>query len=517
MSNGYRNKANGGMGMSGVTGWKRIGRRGARLLVPVVCLLLAWPVSVSATIEKSEAALPVEAAAVVAFSDISGHWGKATIEWAVSQGIVDGFADGTFKPDRTVNEAEFLTMLLRAYVGSTIGAAGAGSPWYAPYYAFASEMRWPVESSRANAAFKRGQVARLIAASQGQDLNVNDAVAYLLTNGLAQGKTSNTPAGFGSEDTLTRAEAVQFIRNLKGTAQFITGLPEHASAFAVRGVSVGDTVDSVQARLGAPARIDPSEYGFEWYIYNADYASYVQIGILNGKVVGLYTNTAQWTSTQGGISAVSAAADVVKALGRPFDSITKGNTRFILNNPGKEDGVYKIDGSYVTLFYDTHENSRVEAIQIIAQGVEEAKTEYYGTQSDSLRVAFEREVFDLANAARVKRGLQPFAWDDQVAGTARKHSADMAVNGYFDHTSPSGVQLKDRFKADGVSYSQGAENIAAGQPNAISAHSGWLNSHTGHRESLLGTTTRLGVGVYFGGTMKVYYTQNFYTPLRAQK
>ncbi|MFC5470879.1 S-layer homology domain-containing protein [Cohnella suwonensis] len=34
------------------------------------------------------------------FNDISGHWAEANIKQAVSDGIVSGYPDGTFKPNR---------------------------------------------------------------------------------------------------------------------------------------------------------------------------------------------------------------------------------------------------------------------------------------------------------------------------------------------------------------------------------------------------------------------------------
>ncbi|MFC3772442.1 CAP-associated domain-containing protein [Paenibacillus sp. GCM10012303] len=457
--------------------------------------------------------LQVSAAEASVFSDVTTHWGRASIEWAVKQGVVDGFADGTFQPDKLVSEAEFVTMLLRAYVGSSAIADQPNAPWYAKYYAYAGEMHWPVDEARANTPYKRGLAARLLAASQGQDLGEAGAIGYLLDNGLAQGKTSGTVEGFGAGDTLTRAESVQFIRNLKSKAQYISGLPAPVQSFAVRGVAIGDSVSSVQAKLGAPDRRDASEYGFEWYIYNADYANYAQIGIMDGKVVGLYTNSSRWTTSKEGVQPGAASRDVVKTFGKPLDSITKGFTRYLINSPGVEEGMYEIDGSYVTFYYDTHEGSAIEAIQVIAKETEEAKKDYYGTPSEQLRTAYELEAFDLANAARVKRGLKPYKWDDQVAGTARKHSEDMAVNQYFDHKSPSGQNLGARLDADAVNYESAAENIAAGQPNAITAHAGWLNSTTGHRKSLLSDLERLGVGVYFGGKMHVYYTENFISPM----
>ncbi|PZE19616.1 CAP domain-containing protein [Paenibacillus xerothermodurans] len=136
---------------------------------------------------------------------------------------------------------------------------------------------------------------------------------------------------------------------------------------------------------------------------------------------------------------------------------------------------------------------------------------FYPEASSTLVSAYERQSFDLANAARAKLGMSPFAWDDRIAGTARKHSQDMAANDFFDHNNLQGASPFDRMKRDGIKIRAAAENIAAGQTSAIFAHHGWMNSE-GHRKNLLSDIKRLGVGVAFGGSMSIYYTQNFYTP-----
>ena len=48
------------------------------------------------------------------FSDINGHWAKSKIQTAVSLGIVTGYQNGTFGPDKKVTRAEFVCMLNRA-------------------------------------------------------------------------------------------------------------------------------------------------------------------------------------------------------------------------------------------------------------------------------------------------------------------------------------------------------------------------------------------------------------------
>ena len=49
-----------------------------------------------------------------AFSDIKGHWAENWINQAVTYGFVDGYPDGTFRPDRSVSRAEFTTMVNKA-------------------------------------------------------------------------------------------------------------------------------------------------------------------------------------------------------------------------------------------------------------------------------------------------------------------------------------------------------------------------------------------------------------------
>ena len=48
-------------------------------------------------------------------NDIGGHWAAAEIQQAVSTGYVQGYPDGTFRPDAGVTRAEFVTMLDGAF------------------------------------------------------------------------------------------------------------------------------------------------------------------------------------------------------------------------------------------------------------------------------------------------------------------------------------------------------------------------------------------------------------------
>lgn len=44
-------------------------------------------------------------------ADIEGHWAKNYIEYLVSRNIMSGYSDGVFKPDKEITRAEFVKMI----------------------------------------------------------------------------------------------------------------------------------------------------------------------------------------------------------------------------------------------------------------------------------------------------------------------------------------------------------------------------------------------------------------------
>jgi len=79
-----------------------------RLTMVLVITALIW-----GAVNYSPA--PAQAAQLPAFSDIKGHWAEKTITDMVERGILDGFPDGTFKPDGNVKVDQFIKMLILSY------------------------------------------------------------------------------------------------------------------------------------------------------------------------------------------------------------------------------------------------------------------------------------------------------------------------------------------------------------------------------------------------------------------
>jgi len=67
-----------------------------------------------AVIVVSALGLADYATGTASFSDMAGHWSNPYVAYATSLGVIAGYPDGTFKPDKTVSYDEAATMLVAA-------------------------------------------------------------------------------------------------------------------------------------------------------------------------------------------------------------------------------------------------------------------------------------------------------------------------------------------------------------------------------------------------------------------
>ncbi|THA62615.1 sigma-70 family RNA polymerase sigma factor [Streptomyces sp. A0958] len=119
-----------------------------------------------------------------------------------------------------------------------------------------------------------------------------------------------------------------------------------------------------------------------------------------------------------------------------------------------------------------------------------------------------QQVLALVNTERAKEGCAPVSGNAQLAAAAQRHSADMAAQDYFSHTSQDGSGPGDRITAAGYRWSTYGENIAKGQRTPADVMNSWMNS-PGHRANILNCSFKeLGVGVQesAGG---IVWTQDF--------
>lgn len=71
-----------------------------------------------------------------AFSDTDGHAYEEAIQFVQDEGIVQGYIDETFRPDAPINRAEFTKIVVEATVSDESGAEcfpDVGNQWFAPF------------------------------------------------------------------------------------------------------------------------------------------------------------------------------------------------------------------------------------------------------------------------------------------------------------------------------------------------------------------------------------------------
>ncbi|WP_167859365.1 S-layer homology domain-containing protein [Paenibacillus cymbidii] len=192
----------------------------------------------SKTVYETDNELQVEDPFVpVSLTDIAGHWAAQAIVQAVGLGFVEGYPDGTFRPQREVSRSEFVTLLGRALhlemPGSKRQPLADDSllpEWAQPYIYAAIDKGWIVgyedDTFRADRSITRMEMTAIIARTVGVKSATgglayvdadripawgHDAAATATTVGLVQGRDDHT---FAPNDNSTRAEAVVLILNL---------------------------------------------------------------------------------------------------------------------------------------------------------------------------------------------------------------------------------------------------------------------------------------------------------------
>jgi uncharacterized protein YkwD len=277
--------------------------------------------------------------------------------------------------------------------------------------------------------------------------------------------------------------------------------------------------EEITAMLGEPDRIDPSAYDYDWWIYETKDNQYLQVGVLDQKVVTVY-----------GIGS-KLAAEPFK-IGQPIQEVFKiapvspsisleydGNSyRFEFSEEDMNTRpTVKIGDVYVQLYIDkfdgilssirvldTETFIKQRSYEVTYRGELLKPKEIGDAKWEKIETGVEKQILSITNMIRDRHGIPPVEWDEKTSQVAFLHSEDMKENNYFSHESPTEGTLVDRLGEFDIKYEMAGENIAAQYVDGIAASEGWLNSK-GHRDTMLNKDfTHLGIGVD-----DLYYTQNF--------
>ncbi|EGL19918.1 MULTISPECIES: S-layer homology domain-containing protein [unclassified Paenibacillus] len=178
------------------------------------------------------------AASASAASDISGHWAEQQTKQWVDKGYIQGYADGTLKPDKAVTRAEFVSLVNRSFKLEAQGTASfkdvAASDWMYGEVAKAVQAKYiegyPDGSFRPNASISRQEAAVIVArllnktAAQSETAAAfrdqsaiaswgSSAIAAVVSSGVMSGYADRS---FKPDAPITRAETIVTLQRAAG-------------------------------------------------------------------------------------------------------------------------------------------------------------------------------------------------------------------------------------------------------------------------------------------------------------
>ncbi len=288
---------------------------------------------------------------------------------------------------------------------------------------------------------------------------------------------------------------------------------------AALGSWMGKDADDLIKTYGEPARVDQTEYHFDWWIYNQELTNYRQFAIRAGKIVSV---------VGAGEAANVSPYRIGEQVGQYNTLIDfQDSIQFHLNGEKYSVKPKEADystqplvevGNHLAVVYIDKIAGVVSAVRFIDQQMVVDLALYpftytgelphakvvSRTEKQAIQRGYELEVVDITNAIRLQKNLTPLIERADVSQVSRLHSQDMFDNDYFSHVSLDDKTLADRMAAGKIEYRLAAENIAMGYTDSLAVVEGWLNSPK-HREALLNPDfTWIGSGIE-----GKYYTQNF--------
>ncbi|MDR0271237.1 S-layer homology domain-containing protein [Paenibacillus sp.] len=212
------------------------------------------------------------------FKDIKGHWAQEQIEEMVRQGILDGYPDGSFRPNEPVKVDQFIKMLIlsfsdlhpnqeRSWKGSFLDMLSEENRtilkqdyryfsfkpamsgyWAKPYIDVASDLNFlsknrfsdfQADMTRENVAeiiyytlqetefLEDDQFSRSVAQSYGDLTSANDREQKFIAESLIKGVMQGYPDGnFGVGRYVTRAESLVILNRLTDKTKRVPIKPE---------------------------------------------------------------------------------------------------------------------------------------------------------------------------------------------------------------------------------------------------------------------------------------------------
>lgn len=291
-------------------------------------------------------------------------------------------------------------------------------------------------------------------------------------------------------------------------------------------VYIGQSAENWIADYGEPVRIEPSAFGYEWWIYNQSYSNYQMVGVKDQKIVQIYT---AGTATDASPYRIGQTLEELYRFTIVEDEVTvKLGTNIYTFSLSGEDRETRLLASFEDIYaqlYIDKKDGMLEAVRFMDAETlirhEPYDMMYVGelvvpvNPSSALQASIDeanaKQVVDLTNVYRLHHQQNLLTRNPLITMLAEEHSRNVAQQ-HFSSAEVTIESLEERLGKSDIEYEEAAENTASQYYDAAEAVHGWINSED-HRDTFYSNRfNQVGVGV-FGK----YYTQSFLRQQPAQK
>ncbi len=154
-------------------------------------------------------------------------------------------------------------------------------------------------------------------------------------------------------------------------------------------------------------------------------------------------------------------------------------------------------------------------IAVVVESVFWIGTSYVAPRSTMFGIIVTNALVDETNQARTAGNVAPLHESALLDAAAKAKANDMAVNGYFAHTSPAGLTPWYWFEKVGYNFTSAGENLAVDFSDSQDVTNAWMNSPD-HRANILNAGfTEIGMATArgtFEGHTSVFVVELFGTP-----
>ena len=331
------------------------------------------------------------------------------------------------------------------------------------------------------------------------------AIIFYYTVGTDD-KTEPLVSSTGSSQPIPKTEIVE------NTSQYMARPETGISTF------IGKESKEVMNQFGLPSRIEPSGYGYDWWIYLNE--NQLQMYGVDDEIVRqVYTNSTLVDATPYMMN--QTLDDIYRMTLMESEIMVQVEDNYYIFMMNEQDMKTRLlipfDGVFAQLYIDK-ESKQLTGIRYMDQTIllmhQPYEYQYVGeklqgtatTSYEQLEVdhAYANQLFDLVNDLRIKNNVKKLLKSSILSEVALIRSENLYIEQVMpteEEEDQSLVKLLDEYQ---ILFKNEEENLAMNYGDAIEAYHGWLNSEQ-HKKNMLSSRYNVtGTGVYMG-----YFAQVF--------